>query len=308
MELRETVELSTNNVSRLEKILALGENTFLVEYGSGNSTIFWTERLKNKKSGLVSVEYSEMWYKRINDGLQDKYGGALRLSSETENVWSIADYLKYITIRNKTWVQIPKHKTRIEKGRRRVLRGFIKSLLGRGRIRSKHLEYKIGEMVFHYMLSPEFFKDQYGESPNANKYIRAGTIEAEQYFKSNPDAHFIFMIDGGPRAHIALEVIKMEERNPDMKITIMLYDAWRGFYEKVFSERNGVFLKGNNMLASGEKHVSESQSMDEVTKYWVGDSLVDGGMLPRLVDGELPRDVWVYSNTFMQDISRMAGV
>ena len=113
------------------------------------------------------------------------------------------------------------------------------------------------------------------------------------------------MIDGGPRAHVALELIKMEKRNPDMKITIMLYDAWRGFYEKVFSEREGIFLKGNNVLANGEKHIKKSQGTDEITKYWEGDSLVDGGILPRLMDGELPRDVWVYSNTFMQDVRQI---
>ena len=72
MELQETVELSTNSVSKLEKILAFSNDTFLVEYGSGNSTIFWVERLKNKKSGLVSVEYSEKWYKKINEALIQK--------------------------------------------------------------------------------------------------------------------------------------------------------------------------------------------------------------------------------------------
>ena len=149
MELQETVELSTNSVSKLEKILALSNDAFLVEYGSGNSTIFWVERLKNKKSGLVSVEYSEKWYKKINEALKNKYGDTLQLLDGTERVWSIVDYIKYLTTKNKTWVQIPKHKVRLGKSKRFVLKELIKSFVGKSKIKCKHLEYKIGQMVFH---------------------------------------------------------------------------------------------------------------------------------------------------------------
>jgi len=71
----------------------LNKEMELFEYGCGNSTLFYAERVKS----VVTVEHDEQWYKKINEKIQTNVK-LIYISAENSN-----EYCKSIELDNKTY-------------------------------------------------------------------------------------------------------------------------------------------------------------------------------------------------------------
>ena len=103
-------------------------------------------------------------------------------------------------------------------------------------------------------------KDQFGESPNRDSFIRAGL----KRIKDN-DKNILIMIDAGPRHYIVDELIKLLRFK---ELHICLFDAYRPEYDEVLDKYDGKFYKGNTFLLDGTDFYKRNYP-DEITRDFI---------------------------------------
>ena len=68
--------LSQKNVEKIEGLIADNNIDAIVEYGSGNSTIYFLNKYKDKHIKFISVENTKPWfYKNIKPSVPDLRAG-----------------------------------------------------------------------------------------------------------------------------------------------------------------------------------------------------------------------------------------
>jgi len=253
-------EISHDSVKYItSKLLERGglkKKFFVIEYGSGYSTIFFTNFLS---SNDISTEYSsaEMsleWYSEI---LKYYPGGSL-----TKNTWTIKDYNNFIKTKPQNIWQVPEECARLKRQQRKMRspKYFIKFLLTKSKFwfnAKYHL--KLTNLNFDYYYIFEGFRDQFGESPNKNKYIKNPIENLLGYLDSGKDCHAVFIIDGGPRADIVNEIFSLLGNYKNLTVDIFLLEAYRGYYKQILSSRaGGNFIKADkNETLDGRIYLKE---------------------------------------------------
>ncbi len=66
------------------------KNLVLFEFGSGNSTLFFAERVKN----VISVEHNKEWYQIVNS---TKPSNVRLVQTESDSVDDYLTYFNYLT-------------------------------------------------------------------------------------------------------------------------------------------------------------------------------------------------------------------
>ena len=270
--------LSKKNVRVIEKIINEKNIDFIIEYGSGYSTMYFIKNLKRKKIKFISVENTKFWFYENMRIISKDFN--TKNCVLHKSYWSSKDYEKFYKTSTKPFTEIINGKSRIEKIKKIVKLGpfyrfekdgnsklsgklsiflpmikpifiLINSLLQKVNFfNNEKSEWKcqIDELDFTYKLISPSFKDQFGESPNKDEYANAG-IE----FIANENKNILVMIDGGPRHYIADRIINEKYKH---NLHICLFDAHRPEYKFLFDKYKGTFFQGEEELVDGTNYYS----------------------------------------------------
>lgn len=264
--------MSGNSVGFILEKLNKEKFPFVVEYGSGNSTLFFLKELahKNITCTFVSVEYNYNWFMHVCHLVKDTFATSLRNEKTELTPWSPHEIKSYLHSPNQTTLEISPEYLRLgaAKARLRDLRwNWIKNILRFFLGKKRYPQLKPyngyfsatigsrGDITFLYFLWSEFMKDQYGESPFKNNYIDVGIAPIREYLeKTKKPARALFIVDGGPRADILDTIFELEDSYPHFYPTILLFEAHRLFYQKTLKKRpTGKFVAGSNVTLNGRK-------------------------------------------------------
>jgi len=264
-----------------------------IEYGSGGSTLFYLDfMLKNRIEALfVSVECVYQWHQSVVQNIQERHKKRIVEERSCFEEWGDFKCRKYLNTHDQfISFNVPDSIKMLSIGRKRVRETLLSKDKTGGNFRLLDGYYAaiINEIVnFNYILKTELFKDQFGESPIKDEYIRAGLDEVENFLAENCNGSVVMMIDGGPRVDILRAVFETERKYADAKLTIWLHDASRLFYHDILnSHLDGRFIKGSNRLISGEATFTSGKE-SELNEFIYGSQDLPIEMITE-------KEAWVY--------------
>ena len=147
--------------------------------------------------------------------------------------------------------------------------------------RQKEIDLKI-------FYSYEGFKDQFGESPNREIYIKIPLMSIEDVLKSGAHIELISIVDGGPRRDIVEYLLELCDAYRNLKLDIFLLEAGRGWYADLINR----YTEGKFVAADSNEKVDGSIYLGESTVRSECDNLSGSGTLQRALQTEL----WHYTN------------
>jgi len=261
--------LSQRNTLFIDNILQNNPIDLVIEYGSGLSTFYYINQLRNRKCRFVSVENSKHWFFN-NIRLLKEYN--VRDEKLERKFWAKRDYQTFLNGQREPYTPIVDGYSRYNLWVKKLQYGPFVRLQRKLRFLSpvfkvvtlllRRFPYyaeerssftcKIGEMDFGYELITPQMKDQYGESPTREEYAQAGTKE----IASGKYKNILVLIDGGARHHIVDQIYSAAG---NAIIHLCLFDAWRPEYTPILSKRDGKFHKANTILLDGTKFYKTNQ-------------------------------------------------
>ena len=306
--------LSENNSKMILGEIQSGYD-WIVEYGTGASTVYFMQGLLDKNCSMVSVENNFDWFSICIQEIKN-IGGFEETGYEVRP-WSMDALKAFIAtpphdtnipekfLRYKTWrdkVRLgpffrfsPAAKSRFS-GKLGIFwppaRGLFSALMALSyrvfpKLRPVNGEWRGKHDNFNLIIrnvSPSI-KDQYGEAPNRQDYIDAGLKDIREELKAGKRVSAIFIIDGGPRHWIVNEILDLEEQEENFKPTIVLCDACRAFYWPVLERREAAnFVAGTNRTLKGDP--VEVGVSGEIAELWAGGD--------KKGDELSQRELWVY--------------
>ncbi len=282
----------------------------VVEYGSGSSTIYYLNRLIEIgfRGTFISVEFDGAWYDQVLDRARKTYAQKkLRNERFAKIPWSdekLENYLLGVNERN--WDLLECGRRFEAQGKAAIygnamapthVAGCPNFLFAQERPFDCTYGATIDEgLSFLYVLRHEYFKDQFGESPIKNDYIKGGLRwPILQRLKDDPsDLKAAFIIDGGPRGHIVERIFDMENEYSNFHPTIFLLEANRIYYNSAMGRRaTGRFVKGSNRVPlTHEVLYEDEKDLDESSQI---DSLMTFGKYGMTGAEKQEKELWIYS-------------
>jgi len=269
MSFIEVPVLPQKNVEKIESIISGNHIDTIIEYGSGNSTIYFIEKYKSQNIKFISVENSKNWFYKHIKTIKSRF--QCDKNSINRSFWSARDYELFYSAKQHPYTPIQEGKSRVEKWQRVMdlgpffrfepdsgsrLQGKLKILRPVFKVINKLLrklprycnentqwKSKIQNCHFFYELVSPSMKDQFGESPNRDAYVRAGLKSID-----SSDTNILIMIDAGPRHYIVDEVIRLLNQK---NVHICLFDAHRPEYNEILNKYSGTFYSGCINLMDG---------------------------------------------------------
>ncbi len=267
--------LSEKNLKKINEIISENSIDAIVEYGSGASTIYFIDHYKKKNIKFISVENTKSWFYENIKTVSTKF--MCKNSSLKQRFWTSSEYQNFWSTQNQPYTRIQNGKSRVERWKRimelgpffrfesdsgsrfqgkfNIFRPIFKLLnrllrmLPKFSNENSSWKSEIESLKFFYELVSPSMKDQFGESPNRDVFVRAGI----QPLSLN-DKNILIMIDAGPRHYIVDEVIRFLGSK---ELHICLFDAHRPEYNEILNKYDGKFYKGNNKLADGTDFYSK---------------------------------------------------
>jgi hypothetical protein len=293
--------LSKRNVKNIEKIFAENNIDAIVEFGSGNSTIYFLDKYQDQNIKFISVENHKGWFYSNIQTINSMFSCAnIEL---TRSYWTSNDYKNFLSTHQEPYTQIQDGNSRVEKWKRIMDMGpFFRFEIDSGsRLQGKlgifkpifkpifrllnrlirmHPKFaneksfwktEIENCQFFYELVEPAMKDQFGESPNRDAFIQAGVKHL-----TDSEKNILIMIDAGPRHYIVDEVLKLLEGK---NLHICLFDAQRPEYTEILDKYKGTFHHGTTEKVDGSD-LYEATIPDESIR-----------------NTHLKRELWVFSKT-----------
>ena len=254
--------LSDNTTEFVTANLEAFDYNILVEFGSGNSTRYFLKKLLAlaRKCLFISVEPNYYWFKEAIKSIQsDIEGNSISEKKSELKPWSYEKCKRYLYGTNNTSLNVPSDLKRLSKAKKKFA----------GRLNMKMLLYRFNpgsrpqdgcfsitiddSVTLLLILSSEFMKDQFGESPIKKEYLTAALGPIIQKLSAAETVMAAFFVDGGPRGDIINSILDIEDRYDNFRPTIFLCDARRSYYDDAIRRRpSGIFLRGSNRTLSGE--------------------------------------------------------
>ena len=262
--------LSSDNVRRVDTLISDNPITTIIEFGSGNSTLYFLKKYKTKQLKFISIETSKVWYYKNIKTIKSLFPyatGALK-----KVFWNENDYSNFFEKPHEPYTPVHSGTSRLGRWKRSLelgpffrfepdsgLKGAgllprtLKPLLVYSNKLLRHFSHfkfersswvtMIGSIELNYELICPGMKDQFGESPNREAYVQSALNQL-----SASDSEILVMIDAGPR-HFVLD--ELAKNIKDRTVHICLFDAQRPEYELILSKYNGLYYKGNEILMDG---------------------------------------------------------
>ena len=275
MSFKHIPTLSKKNVEFVNYIIEKENIDLLIEYGSGNSTLFFLNKLKTKNLKFISIENTKFWFYENIKTIKKIFNP--KNSQLNRRYWTSDDYKGFLNTKTLPFTKIIDGRSKIEIWKRYMKLGpfyrfekdsksrlagklffllpFFKPffhilnnlLIKLNKFKNEKSEWKcnVENIYFNYKLISPSIKDQFGESPNINEYVDAGL---EMIKEKNEIKNILFMIDGGPRHYI---VEKILSKNYKKKIHLCLFDAHRPEYKTILDKYGGEFISGEEQLIDG---------------------------------------------------------
>jgi len=271
--------LSEKNSRFVLQIIQKNKFDYIIEFGSGNSTLFFYKKLKelNRHTCFISHENSEKYYQKIKKEINKNLGP----SSEEIKKWTIENYNKFYNSRRRPWVTIVEGKSRLQKWKNAIrlgpfwkilpesksllslhprivwlfapfLEAIVKTMRTFGYLchADRYFHKKSNYIDFHYYNISPGIKDQFGESPTRQSY----TCKWIKHIQPKSKKSLLFLIDGGPRHFIIDKIAQFKKKYKSMSLFICLFDAYRPEYAKTLSKiKNGKFFPSSCFDLNGRK-------------------------------------------------------
>ena len=261
--------LSQKNVEKIEGLIADNNIDAIVEYGSGNSTIYFLNKYKDKHIKFISVENTKPWFYKNIKTICSRF--TCRDISITRQYWQSRDYAEFYAAYHEPYTPIKEGKSRVERWKKAMALGpFFRFepnsgsrfqgklnilrpvFLAANNVLRKLPKYAnedtswtatIQNCKFFYELVAPSMKDQFGESPNRETFVHAGLKSL-----TPADKNVLVMIDAGPRHYIVDEVMGHLKGKT---VHLCLFDAHRPEYTEILDKYAGKFYGGNSALMDG---------------------------------------------------------
>lgn len=253
--------LSDNTTEFITANLEAFDYNILVEFGSGNSTRYFLQKLLalGRRCLFISVEPNFSWFKEAIKSIQsDMKGNSISEEKFELEPWPYEKCKRYLYAANHTSLEVPSDLKRLSKARKKFAGRFnLKMLLYRFSPGSRPQDgcFSItidGSVTFLLELRSEFMKDQFGESPIKKEYLAAALEPIIQKLSAAEKVTAAFFVDGGPRADILNSILDIEDRYENFRPTIFLAEAHRSYYADAIRRRpSGTFMRGSNRTLSG---------------------------------------------------------
>jgi hypothetical protein len=266
---------------------------YIIEYGSGGSTLYFTSALEaeNLPCTYVAVERHHQWYRAVAETLQ--------LEFYDREPWGVKGFLRFL-LATPARGDIPAECRRLGRHKRNMLKMIPRDLLRR-RLDDYFCTMRYrgtkGAMVIDYVYVYEGFKDQFGESPNKQLYIDeplAGLLEdAERGERIYASA----IVDGGPRADVSDRMLSLSGIYPNVECEVFLLDAGRGFYVDLLnSHPHGRFVGAEeNVRVDGTPYLQPPHTF--------GSRPCDDLMASPTLAHALETDLWYCTSNAEADIT-----
>jgi hypothetical protein len=292
--------ISDNITLFIDQIIYDLNFSFFVEYGAGNSTIYFLKNIykTKKRINFISMEYDSKWFLNTVETIKSEFSTLINESYRLKIIpWSYEKCKKYFKDESLANFRIPNNLKRLSKGRKKFA----------GRLNYKMLTYRFyekfrpfdgafsaeigGMLKLNLNLKRDFIKDQYGESPIKKEYIFAPFQYILKDIEKGKKIIAMFIIDGGPRFDILELILDMEEKNDNFFPVIFLHDANRLFYKKQINRRpNGIYLRGTNRTLNNRViYEKKKKSAADKTKFTYGKENVT---IQELIE----KEVWYYNS------------
>lgn len=279
---------ATNYISNyLQKELRSGDENhqYIVEYGSGASTHYFIGILSRHslRPNYYCVERSIQWF--------DFFVSQTNAQLISQKQWGLWRYLRFIFLPHPPPYGLPSECRRLPKQKWRMLLALPKYIISQRRKRA------FGELVFgarqneielKIFYSYEGFKDQFGESPNKEIYIKTPLMPIEDALKSGAHIELISIVDGGPRRDIVKYLLELSNTYINLKLDLFLLEAGRGWYADLINR----YTEGKFVAADLNEKVDGSIYLVESTVRSKCDNFSGSGSLQRALQTEL----WHYTN------------
>lgn len=288
--------LSDNLTTFIANKMKESDYDVFVEYGAGNSTRFFLNRLLQlkKKCLFITVEHNHSWFVETIKAIQSDLKHVSISEEELQlEPWTYDRCERYLQGKNATSLDIPSELKRLPAAKKSFGGPLnIKMLWYRLKKNTRPLDgcYAVtiqGCLAFRLFLKTEFMKDQYGESPIKRDYIEVGLDPIRRKLFQGEVVNAAFFIDGGPRGDIVNSIFDLEEANSEFGATIFLCDAYRLYYAGSISRRpSGMFIRGSNRTLNGGA-VYKKNNFGKKTQFWHGELKVSPAELAE-------RELWFY--------------
>jgi hypothetical protein len=301
LEMIDPVPMISGNIAKFinEKIEKLDFH-FFVEFGAGNSTRYFLKQIYNAKKNVnyISLEYNLRWFLKTVEAIKSDFNPLIHKPQHLKlTPWSYAKCKKYLGGKNLSQLKIPDHLKRLPKAKKK-LAGTLNYKMLTYRFSEKKrpsdgiFNITIGDLLkFDFILKKDFIKDQYGESPIKNEYIKAPFESLLKNIEKREKIIALFIIDGGPRFDILKRILDLEEKNKNFSPVIFLCDANRIFYNEQIKRRsNGVYIEGTNKtLNRGTMYENQTIDSADKVKFFYGKENISAHEL-------IEKEVWYYNS------------
>lgn len=261
--------LSQANVRFIEKLINDHPIDAMIEYGSGNSTLYFLDKYQSEGIRFISVENTKYWFYRNIQSIKSKF--QCRSISIRRKYWNAQNYKDFFNREQEPYTPIIDGASRVDRWKRAMelgpffrfepdsasrfegkLKRFRPLFVLINRMLRKLPAFRhertvwnstIQNLKFHYQLVGPSMKDQFGESPNRDDFVGAGVENL-----TDRDTTILVMIDAGPRHFIVDEILRLL---PEKSVHVCLFDAHRPEYEAILNKYSGQFYKGNTTLLDG---------------------------------------------------------
>jgi hypothetical protein len=282
--------LSKKNVEFINSIIDEKKIDFIIEYGSGYSTMYFIKNLKKKKIKFISVENTKTFFYKNIKTLSKEFNPKNCILEKS--YWNKEDYEKIYKTSLQPFTKIIDGTSRLEKIKAIVQLGFfyrfsesqnsrlskilspinpilrpiyilLNSLLLKLKIfnnEKSKWQCQIDELDFIYKLVSPGVKDQFGECANRDDYVNSGIDFLEN---ENENKNILVMIDGGPRHYILDKILNSKYKQ---NFHVCLFDAYRPEYKIILDKYKGTFYSGEDQLIDGTNFYSIFQN-EEHKKY-----------------------------------------
>jgi len=278
--------MSDNVVHFISNTIINGDFDIIVEYGSGDSTLFFLKLAQtlNKKILFLAVDMNFKWFNQTINKIRSRYEKTLTDEKFVQIPWSDKKIEQFLNVNNNSQWDYPQSLKRLP-----MFQNSIKTIHNKDSFIEYVPDYIFSDrrlkdssyyarltptLSFMYFLRTEVLNDQYGESPVKWDYVDAGFKYPvfERLRNSNEKLKVAFIVDGGPRIEIINTILDTENEYDHFFPTILVHDAHRKIYDTVYQRRpEGKFMKGTNIKLNGKKlREHEPQSLEqEPIDMWI---------------------------------------
>ncbi len=253
--------VSANICRFITEQLVQHDYDFVIEYGSGGSTIYYLQALleAQKRCVFTSVEYNPDWFHKMVKTIQAMWPqDALASEKHERHPWPFDKCKRYIHGRNASRLEIPEGMGRLKKAQEKMgglwsfrlpLLRFFPNCRPIDGFYSASIKNSIDMQL---ILRTELFKDQYGESPIREEYVQNPLKPLQSRIDAQKEVSAAFLIDGGPRGDILKTILDLDDQYTCFRPTVFMCDANKVIYANQMKRRpKGVFVDGSNQTIDG---------------------------------------------------------